>query len=132
MSKIIAIDFDGVLVENQYPDIGMENPMIVEAAKEYRRLGCKLILWTCRKGKYLQDALNWCKDHGIEFDAVNENLPEILEAFDEDSRKIFANEYWDDRNVLVQCSKNSYIEHRIERTDHEDALVSRMKNFNKN
>jgi hypothetical protein len=61
-----------------------------------QRNGAKLILWTCRTGALLDAAVSWCKDEGLTFDAVNENLPEIIEAFGSDTRKIFANEYIDD------------------------------------
>ena len=60
--------------------------------------GTKLILWTCRTGKELEAALKWSSGHGIYFDAVNRNIPEIVESFGNDeSRKIFAHEYIDDR-----------------------------------
>lgn len=96
-SKIIAVDFDGTLCENKCPDIGRPNKDMLNYIKKRRRNGCKIILWTCRTGKMLEDAVAWCKEQGLEFDAVNENLPEILEEFGGDSRKIFAHIYIDDR-----------------------------------
>lgn len=98
--KIIAVDFDGTLCVNRYPEIG--DPMygtIAYLLKEKER-GAKLILWTCRTGDLLQKAVSWCKERGLIFDAVNENLPEIIDSFGSDTRKIFANEYIDDRNAL--------------------------------
>lgn len=98
--KIIAVDFDGTLCMNRYPEIG--DPMygtIAYLLKEKER-GAKLILWTCRTGDLLQKAVSWCKERGLIFDAVNENLPEIINSFGSDTRKIFANEYIDDRNAL--------------------------------
>ena len=65
-----------------------------------RTSGHKVILWTCRVGEDLEKAVNWCKEHGLEFDAINDNLPEIKKAFSTDSRKIFANLYIDDRAAL--------------------------------
>ena len=62
--------------------------------------GAKLILWTNRKGERLAEAVMWCAERGIAFDAVNENLPEVVERFGGDTRKVFANEYLDDRAVL--------------------------------
>ena len=96
-TKIIAVDFDGTLCENKCPDIGEPNKDMLNYIKKRRRNGCKIILWTCRDGKMLEDAVTWCKEQGLEFDAVNENLPEIIERYGNDSRKIFAHIYIDDR-----------------------------------
>lgn len=94
---IIAIDFDGTLCENRYPEIGRPNRELIRYIINKRKNGSKIILWTCRKDELLDNAVNWCKEHGLEFDAVNENLPEIIEEFGSDTRKIFANMYIDDR-----------------------------------
>ena len=101
MDKIIAVDFDGCLVVNKYPDVGEPIEKNIQKLKDEQAAGAKAILWTNRVEKYLEDALAFCELHGIIFDAVNENLPEIIEAFGGDPRKIFANEYWDDRAVLM-------------------------------
>ena len=98
--KIIALDFDGCLVTHRFPDIGDPIPQTIAAIKAEQAAGAKVILWTCRRDNPLAAAVEWCAAHGIHLDAVNENLPEIIEAFDGDTRKIFANEYWDDRAVL--------------------------------
>ena len=95
-SKIIAVDFDGTLCTNAYPYIGFENWLVIDYVIAQKKLGAKIILWTCRSGKLLEEAVAWCKELGLTFDAVNENLPEIIEAFGKDTRKIFANEYIDD------------------------------------
>jgi hypothetical protein len=95
-SKIIAVDFDGTLCSNCYPHIGFPNHMVINYLRAQKRHGAKLILWTCRSGELLESAVSWCKYHELTFDAVNENLPEIIEAFGSDTRKIFANEYIDD------------------------------------
>jgi len=101
MSKIIAVDFDGCLVINNYPDIGEKNTLVVERLKYESINGTHVILWTCRRGKLLNAAVKWCKAQGIRLDAVNKNLPEVIETFGGDTRKIFANEYWDDRAVRM-------------------------------
>ena len=98
-SYIIAVDFDGTLCTNAWPDIGDPIEHVLKYVKEQRRAGAKIILWTNRVGKKLDDAISWCRSHGLEFDAVNENLQEIIESFGGDPRKIFANEYIDDRSV---------------------------------
>ena len=94
--KIIAVDFDGVLCENKYPEIGLPNEKIFEYLESEKKKGTKLILWTCRTGGTLTNAVKWCAEHGLVFDAVNENVKEIKDVFG-DGRKVFANEYIDDR-----------------------------------
>ena len=94
----VAIDFDGTLCEDNWPEIGEPIVVMIDAAKKMRENGSKLILWTCREGKFLDDALEWCKGYGLEFDAVNANIAERIEAYGNDSRKVGADEYWDDRS----------------------------------
>lgn len=94
----IAVDFDGTIVDHEYPGIGKEKLFAFQTLKELEKLGARLILWTFRTGKELDDAVEYCKDNGIEFYAVNKNYPE--EIFDETvSRKIDADIYIDDRNI---------------------------------
>ena len=100
MNKIIAIDFDNTLFKTKWPDILEPIWEVIERAKEEQRNGAKLILWTCRCGEYLDEAVVACRLVGLIFDAVNENLPESIEMFDgTNSRKVFANEYWDDLSL---------------------------------
>lgn len=101
--KIIAVDFDGTLCENKYPQIGASNKKLIEYLRNKKTdgSGTKIILWTCRTGEHLKKAVKWCEEHHLYFDAVNENLPENVEWMGGDTRKIFANEYIDDRS----CSK---------------------------
>lgn len=98
INKIIAVDFDGTLCENRYPEIGKPNRLIINYVKEQKAKGAKIILWTCRVGDMLYNAVKWCEEQNIIFDAVNKNLPEIIESFGTDTRKIFADEYLDDRS----------------------------------
>ena len=95
----IAVDFDGTIVEHQYPDIGEEKLFAFDTLKTLQKYHCVLILWTFRTGEKLEEAVDFCKKHGLEFYAVNKNYPE--EVFDENtvSRKIDADVYIDDRNV---------------------------------
>lgn len=98
---IFAVDFDNTLIKgNTWPDVNgeMNIPMINYLLMEKQR-GTKIILWTSRAGQPLQDAIDLCKSYGLEFDAVNENLPEIIKAYGNDSRKISADKYIDDRAV---------------------------------
>jgi len=94
----IAIDFDGTIVEHQYPEIGKERLFAFQTLKELEKKGARLILWTFRVGKELDDAIEFCRKNGVEFYAVNKNYPE--EIVDESvSRKIDADIYIDDKNV---------------------------------
>ena len=101
--KIIAVDFDGCLCENKWPEIGKPNEAIIRQLLAEREWGAKLILWTCREGKMLAEAVEWCRRFGLEFDAVNANLPEMNAMYGNDSRKIGADEYWDDKAVTVKA-----------------------------
>ena len=94
----IAVDFDGTIVDHEYPGIGKEKLFAFQTLKELEKRGARLILWTFRTGKELDDAVEYCKKNGIEFYAVNKNYPE--EILDESvSRKIDADIYIDDKNV---------------------------------
>ena len=95
--KIIAVDFDGTLCENAYPEIGKPNASVIEGVLRAKAAGARLMLWTCRSGEELDAAVGWCRDHGIEFDTVNASLPEQIEAYGEDTRKVFADIYLDDK-----------------------------------
>lgn len=98
-NKIIAVDFDGTLCENAWPEIGEPRQAVINYVLDQQKQGAKLILWTNRSGRYLDDAVRWCYVNGISFDAVNENLPEMIAYFGNDCRKVFANEYVDDRAI---------------------------------
>jgi hydroxymethylpyrimidine pyrophosphatase-like HAD family hydrolase len=94
----IAVDFDGTIVEHEYPEIGREKLFAFQTLKELEKMGARLILWTFRTGKELDEAVEYCRKNGIEFYAVNKNYPE--EIFDDTvSRKIDADIYIDDKNV---------------------------------
>ncbi len=97
-SLVIAVDFDGTIVEHAYPEIGAEMLFAFDTLKELEKKGHKLILWTYRAGKYLEDAVDFCEQKGIRFYAVNASYPE--EVLDKNvSRKINADLFIDDRNV---------------------------------
>jgi hydroxymethylpyrimidine pyrophosphatase-like HAD family hydrolase len=94
----IAVDFDGTIVDHEYPAIGKEKLFAFRTLKELEKAGANLILWTFRTGRELDEAVEYCRKNGIEFYAVNKNYPE--EVFDEKvSRKINADIFIDDRNV---------------------------------
>lgn len=96
----IAVDFDGTIVTHEYPEIGKEIPFATETLKMLIRDHHRLILWSVREGKLLQDAVDWCKERGVEFWAVNKDYPEeSLENNNHFSRKLKADYFIDDRNV---------------------------------
>lgn len=100
--KIIAVDFDGTLCSNEWPYIGTANAYLINILIRLQQTkGCKLILWTCRTGQHLEDAVEWCKKRGLIFDAINENLSEMIEVFGGDTRKIVADYYLDDKSVCA-------------------------------
>ena len=93
----IAVDFDGTIVEHEYPKIGEEKLFAIETLKQIQRRGHQLILWTYRTGRELDEAVEFCRNKGLEFYAVNKSYPE--EVFDSNSpRKIDADMFIDDRN----------------------------------
>ena len=96
---IIAVDFDGTLCANEWPDIGAPNEKLINFLKERRKQGDWLILWTMREGWALLNAIYWCDEHGLQFDAVNDNLNELKEQYHNNPRKVFANWYIDDHNA---------------------------------
>ena len=95
---IIAVDFDGTIVEDGYPGIGDERLFAFDTLKRLQADGHRLILWTYRHGKKLDEAVEFCKSNGIEFYAVNRSFPEE-EDLDNASRKIHADLFIDDRNI---------------------------------
>lgn len=102
---VIAVDFDGVLVTDAYPLIGLPRYEIIERLRIRQAQGAKVILWTCRVGLLLDAAVEWCRDAGIHLDAVNCSISEWVKFYGGgDPRKVGATEYWDDR--AVNCAAN--------------------------
>lgn len=97
---IIAVDFDGTIVTHEYPKIGKEIPFATRTLKMLINDGHRLILWSVREGRLLEDAVNWCRERGLEFYAVNKDYPEEEKANNNHfSRKLKADMWIDDRNV---------------------------------
>jgi hypothetical protein len=99
---IICVDFDGTLCVHRFPKIGEPFLWVIEKLKTRKQNGDKLILWTCRDGKPLEEAVEWCKQFGLGFDAINDNLPEIKESFINISNKVYGDVYLDDRNITSE------------------------------
>lgn len=98
--QIIAVDFDGTLCEDAYPGMGTPNLYLIQVLKELKSQGKQLILWTCRCGKELEAAVNWCEQFELRFDAINQNVPENIEKYGTDTRKVYADLYLDDKAWL--------------------------------
>lgn len=96
---LIAVDFDGTIVEHKYPKIGKEIPFAISTLKKMAESGHKLVLWTVREGKLLEEAVQFCKVRGLEFYAVNSEFPELSWNHSSGSRKVSADIYIDDRNL---------------------------------
>ncbi len=96
---IIAIDFDGTIVEHRYPEIGDEIPFATQALKMLIAEQHQLILWTVREGDLLKEAVEWCREKGVEFYAINRDYPEEHTTHQGFSRKIKADVFIDDRNL---------------------------------
>lgn len=96
---VYAVDFDGTLCYSKYPGCGNPNVFLIDRLRMERLRGNKIILWTMREGQALQDAIKWCNDQGLFFDAVNDNLPELQEKWKNNPRKIYADYYIDDHNA---------------------------------
>lgn len=97
---IIAVDFDGTIVEHEYPKIGKEKIFSTETLRQLINDGHRLILWTVREGELLDEAVEWCRQRGVEFYAVNKDFPEEnISKNEQFSRKIKADVWIDDLNV---------------------------------
>lgn len=122
---IIAVDFDGTIVENAYPSIGelrrgFSNNLLIEELKDLQKKGNFIILWTCRCGKELEDAVAFCNKFGLTFDSINDDLEEVKLHFNNGmeewsksgkARKVFADVYIDDRalSVFQQLNETKYL-----------------------
>ena len=96
----IAVDFDGTIVEHRYPAIGLEIPFAIQTLKMLIKDQHRLILWSVREGKTLQEAVDWCKERGVEFYAVNKDYPEETQEGNKNySRKLKVDMFIDDRNL---------------------------------
>lgn len=102
MKTIIAIDFDGTLFTNEYPNVGKPIWEVINKCKELKAKGYCLILWTCRVGEALEEAKKALHKVGLDFEYINENPKPMQEIFGNDCRKIGANYYVDDKNLSLK------------------------------
>ena len=93
----IAVDFDGTIVEHRYPEIGRELPFATQTLRQLIKDRHQLILWTVREGHLLDEAVEWCRERGVEFWAINKDFPEEDTTKNQVfSRKIKADVFIDD------------------------------------
>lgn len=102
MREVWAVDFDGTLCRNAWPDIGEANMPLIERLILARQSGVAVVLWTCREGEAQARAVLWCAGLGLFFDAVNRNVPERVAMFGQDSRKLSADLYIDDKAQIPE------------------------------
>jgi hydroxymethylpyrimidine pyrophosphatase-like HAD family hydrolase len=129
----IAVDFDGTIVEHKYPEIGAELPFATETIKMLIKNHHKVILWTVREGKLLDEAITWCRERGIEFYAVNRDYPEeMVENNNHFSRKIKADIFIDDCNLGGLPDWGQIYQMINERKSYRDLIreASRRSNIN--
>jgi hypothetical protein len=107
MNYILAVDYDGTIMSGSYPDQGEPIWEVINKVKEFKQAGAEIVLWTCREAGTLQEAIDRCREVGLEFDAVNENAPShapyVTEMLKKNghifaNRKIYANMYVDDKS----------------------------------
>lgn len=102
---IVALDYDSTCtLTHSFPEVGEPRKWLIDTAIKWREEGHKIILWTCRENikerAYLDEAVQMCKENGLEFDAINMNLAEVKYPGIRASRKVVADVYIDDRNVM--------------------------------
>lgn len=119
---IIAVDFDGTIVEHKYPAIGREIPFAIETLKKLRDDRHKLILWSVREGELLQEAVDFCRERGLEFYAVNKDYPEEEQEHKHYSRKLKADLFIDDRNLGGLPDWGTIYEMITKRLSYEDLM----------
>lgn len=123
---IVLIDFDGTIVDNCFPLLGDLKENVVDAIKFiHDDLNCETILWTCRSGKYLDEAINVCVQNNIPIDYVNENSPTMIKLFPEnDCRKVYGDIVIDDHNIDAKIDWFSFVLKIIDyKNEHSDEFI---------
>ncbi len=106
--KVIAVDFDNTIAKTEYPKIIKPIPEMIKFLCDCKKQGATIILWTCRGGKYLDEAAQWCVGHNVPIDYVNENVPFKIQSYSNDSRKIAADLYIDDKSFNYGCIGDAF------------------------
>lgn len=112
---IVAVDFDGVLCRDEFPEIGAPNYRMISLMREIIDAGHEVVLWTSRADDRLMEAVRWCEDLGLHFCAVNDNAPsnraQYGGLYPNGTRKVYADVYIDDNDAQFRASvaENGYI-----------------------
>ena len=120
---VIAVDFDGTIVEDRYPGIGKERPFATATLRRLIERGHRLILWTVREGELLDEAVAWCEERGVEFYAVNKDF---YEETKEENKQIKADVFIDDRNLGGLPDWGMIYQIIVEHKTYEQCLLDRM------
>ena len=123
---IIAVDFDGTIVEHRYPEIGKERPFAIATLKRLQAERHRLVLWTVREGELLEEAVNYCRERGLEFYAVNKDYPEEERGHDNYSRKLKVELFIDDRNIGGLPDWGLIYRMITERKSYRDVLIEEL------
>lgn len=109
---IVAVDFDGILCRDAFPEIGDPNYEVISFVRELIDDGHEVVLWTCRVDQRLVEAVEWCHDRGLHFCAVNDNAPSNKAKYEKEypngTRKVYADVYLDDKSVEFRCLALNY------------------------
>lgn len=111
---IVAVDFDGVLCRDEFPEIGAPNYRIISLVREIADAGHEVVLWTSRADDRLMEAVRWCEDRGLHFCAVNDNAPSNKAKYESEypngTRKVCADVYLDDKDprFITTARNKSY------------------------
>ena len=124
----IAVDFDGTIVEHRYPDIGREIPFAIDTLKMLTKEGHRLILWSVREGDLLNEAVEWCRERGLEFYAVNKDYPEEKPNDTNYSRKLKVGMFIDDRNVGGLPDWGIIYKMITQKKSYRDILIEELNN----
>lgn len=100
--KTVAVDFDGTIAFERYPGIGGFKPHAVRVLLKFLEHGGRLIIWTCRTGEQAENVKRMLLDAGINYHAFNDNLEEDRDMFPDNSRKVYADAYIDDRANFIE------------------------------
>lgn len=123
---IIAVDFDGVLCENRFPEIGPPDYELISLVRQLIDAGQEVILWTSRVDAELEAAVKWCEDYGLRFCAVNDNAPSNIEQYitkyPNGTRKVYADVYIDDHNLM-------YVEYEGGKLNARGATIRALKHL---
>lgn len=103
---IVAVDFDGVLCQDKFPEIGRPNYFMVSFVRRLQDSEIETILWTSRVNDRLAEAVAWCEDRGLHFTSVNDNTPNNKEQYGTNPRKVYADVYMDDRSPWLTVYKS--------------------------